>query len=222
MVNQNNMYSPLKPFLQSISEPMKRLAFNFEDYIFEKSNGFELGGVITNNELVSENKTSKSHATAYHAVWCRNLRVLFGETRKRTNIQFNNFIDIGSGKGKACLFVHQKYEFEKIIGIEFSPTLIDIAEKNAAQINAKNIVNLNIDACEFTLPNANNFIFLFNPFDDYILNKFLQNNLEHFVEYNSIIAYANDVHWRTLLSFGFEVIFKDNIRKISLFQQMRD
>ena len=54
-------------------------------------------------EVINNNLNAIAHATVYHAVWCRNLRELFDDVNK-SGIAFQNFIDIGSGKGKACFY----------------------------------------------------------------------------------------------------------------------
>lgn len=74
------------------------------------------------------------------------------------------------------------------------------------------------DAAAFILPKAINLVFIFNPFDQVILKKFISINLEHFKTHQSVIAYANDVHKATLATFGFQVVFRNQTRKISLHQ----
>jgi len=204
-------------FLQKISESFKRKIYDFEDYVFEKSHSIELSGIVPGKDLSAENINSLQHATAYHAVWCRNLRALFSEVEK-TGYPYENFVDIGSGKGKACFYANSKNKFNKIIGVEFSKPLVEIANKNKVKIKAKNITFINIDATEFNLPDEKNLIFMFNPFDKTILNTFIANNLNHFKKNKSIIAYANDIERMCLTQFGFETIFRNQSRKISIYQ----
>ena len=59
---------------------------------------------------------------------------------------------------------------------------------------------------------------MFNPFDSVVLEKFILNNVEHFKKHNSVIAYANDIERLSLTKFGFETIFRNQTRKISLYQ----
>lgn len=172
---------------------------------------------MSNENLVADNKDSLSHATAYVPVWSRNLRELLSESKK-TGYDFENFIDIGSGKGKACFYARAKEPLKNIIGVEFSKPLIDIANRNKEKSNANNINFINSDATEFDLPNQANLIFMFNPFDSVVLEKFIYNNINHFKNHNSVIAYANDTQRMTLTTFGFETIFRNQTRKISLYQ----
>ena len=201
----------------SASEAIKRKIFDFEDYIFEKKYSLELSGIVENKNLVAKNKESLSHATAYHAVWSRNLRELFIEAKK-TGYEFENFIDIGSGKGKACFYAYTKHHFTQIIGVEFSETLVEIANRNKVKINSESISFIHADATEFKLPKQKNLIFMFNPFDSVVLEKFIFNNVEQFKKHNSVIAYANDIERLSLTKFGFETIFRNQTRKISLYQ----
>lgn len=211
------MHTKSVPLHQSFLESFKRKIFDFEDYLFEKWHGIELSTKVSNKDLVADNKDSLSHATAYNAVWCRNLRELFHEVQK-TGYDFENFIDIGSGKGKACFYAGTKRAFKKIIGVEFSKPLVAIAERNKYKAGKDDIFFINADATEFELPNQTNLIFMFNPFDNVVLEKFISNNISHFKNHNSVIAYANDIQRLSLTKFGFETIFRNQTRKISLYQ----
>jgi len=203
--------------VQSVLESIKRKLFYFEDYLFEKRYGYEVSGTILKKDLAINSKNSLLHANDYQAVWCHTLRKLFCEAKK-TGYDFKNFIDIGSGKGKACLYAGTKQSFNKIIGVEFSLSLVTIANRNKDKASSKNIIFINADASEFELPNQTNFIFMFNPFDNVILEKFISNNINHFKIYNSVIAYANDIQRLSLTKFGFETIFRNQTRKISLYK----
>jgi protein-L-isoaspartate O-methyltransferase len=203
--------------VQSVLESVKRKLFYFEDYLFEKRYGYEVSGTILKKDLSINNKNSLLHANAYQAVWCHTLRELFIEAKK-TGYDFENFIDIGSGEGKACLYASTKQSFNKIIGVELSVPLVTVANRNKDKANSKNITFINADAVEFKLPNQTNFIFMFNPFDNVVLEKFISNNINHFKINNSVIAYANDIQRLSLTKFGFETIFRNQTRKISLYQ----
>jgi hypothetical protein len=196
-----------------------RQLYRAEDYYFEKKMGVELSGIINSSQLVTK-FTSKSHAVEYRAVYTRNLRVLLNEAKKKNETAqgFDNFIDIGSGKGKACFYAHSKKIADNIIGVEFSDELIEISYLNNKIIKAKNINFINADALEYLLPCGNNLIFMFNPFDDYVMRKFIVNNLNNFKKNKTIIAYANDIHRNIFRDFDFETIFRDQERMISLYK----
>ena len=205
----------MNKLLFNIIEVIKRKLFGFEDYLYEKRHSFDFGGIILQKNLVAENKESLMSATAYHAVWCYNVRKLISEAHKEGHC-FENFIDIGSGKGKACFFAKSRHLFKNIIGVEFSKPLVEIANRNKEKVTSDNIFFLNIDAVDYKLPSQSNLVFLFNPFDNLILEKFILNNLDNFKIYKSIIAYANDLERASLFKLGFQTIFRDQTRKISL------
>jgi SAM-dependent methyltransferase len=202
--------------VSSISESIKRKIFNLEDYLFEKRYSLELEGIVSNKMLVTGYKKSLPHATAYQAVWCRNLRELFFEAKK-TGYNFQNFIDIGSGKGKACFYAQTRKEFDNITGIEFSKPLVDISNINKKN-QFRSVTFIHKDALDFKLPDQSSFVFMFNPFDSVILEKFILNNIHNLKSQNSVIAYANDIERISLTKFGFETIFRNQTRKISLHQ----
>jgi SAM-dependent methyltransferase len=201
----------------TLSDKLKRRLFAIEDVIFAKRYKLNLGGVIAREDLEGADEESRSHATAYHGVWCRNLRELFNKAGK-LRISFDNFVDIGSGKGKACFYASMKMDFKCVIGVEFSRPLVEISLENSRQFGRSNINFYHADARSYFLPPGDSLIFLFNPFDDLILQCFLRNNLDHFQKHRSVIAYANDIHKETLSLFGFEMIFRNPTRKISLYQ----
>jgi SAM-dependent methyltransferase len=202
---------------KSLADSTERKIFNFEDYVFEKRYSLELRGIVSNKVLSTEYKNSLPNAAAYQAVWCRNLRELFFEAKK-TGYDFQNFVDVGSGKGKACFYAQARKEFDNIIGIEFSKPLVDIANVNKKKLNSQDITFLHADAAEFKLPNQLSFVFMFNPFDSVVLEKFISNNIDHFKKQKSIIAYANDIERMSFTKFGFATIFRNQTRRISLHQ----
>jgi len=198
-----------------IPQRIKNKFYDLEDAVFERKHGLNLNGVIPRDGLVAEHVPSVSHASAYQAVWCRHLRELFREARK-TGDKFEYFIDVGSGKGKACFFASQAGMFDKVIGVEFSAPLVEIAQANLARFGKSNIAFLNTDATHYDLPAGRSLVFLFNPFDDVILERFISNNIELFRKHRSVIAYSNDVQRATLTRLGFETIFRNPTAKNSL------
>ena len=51
-----------------------------------------------------------------------------------------------------------------------------------------------------------------------ILDAFLTNNMEHFRSHGSVIAYVNDRNRSTLTKFGFETVYRDQARKLSVYR----
>jgi SAM-dependent methyltransferase len=200
-----------------MSERVKRWLFDLEDRLFAALHRVDLAGVVTREDLISDNQTSLEHATAYHAVWCRNIRQLLKEAKK-LHATYVNFVDVGAGKGKACFFASRNSKFKRIIGIEFSLPLVKIARRNMERFANAPIEFQHSDALDYKLPAGDSIVFLFNPFDGVMMDTFLRNNLEHFRTYASVLAYANDRHRNVLAKLGFETVFRNQTRKISLFE----
>ena len=102
--------------------------------------------------------------------------------------------------------------------MEFDIDLVKIALNNKKILNADNVNFIHEDASNYILPNENSIIFMFNPFDEIILKKFLVNNIRHFKHFNSILMYANDIHRDQLIEMGFSTAFRNAKRSISLYK----
>lgn len=104
--------------------------------------------------------------------------------KKLLNYVKNNndyhFIDIGSGLGILLFFVSMKYSFITYQGIELNEDAYYKSIKNLKKLNLKKEVLIqNISASEFKLDsNKKYIIYFYNPFKNYILEKFLRNNIE--------------------------------------------
>ena len=202
---------------QTLIEKIKRLIFESEDCLFEKRYPLEISGVIQNDELEAENKFSLERATAYHAVWCRSLRELFFE-EKKTEVPFDAFVNIGAGKGKACFYAHLKMPAMTILGVEFSGLLVSVSNKKKQRFNTSNLHFINAEASNYVLPYITSLVFMFNPFDKVVLERFLANNWDNFRQRRSSIAYANDIHRESLTRLGFDTSFRNPARHLSLYQ----
>jgi SAM-dependent methyltransferase len=78
------------------------------------------------------------------------------------------FIDIGCGKGKVLLAA-LALPFKRIIGIEFSPFLCQIARNNlaSARLIRRRCAQIQVscsDAVEYPIPNEPTIFFFYNPF----------------------------------------------------------
>lgn len=158
------------------------------------------------------------HSTIYMPVSYDLLQDLFKQLNQLTNSQdavhkpINHFLDIGCGKGRAlCVAAH--HGFNKVTGIDFSKEFCIAAEANLA-ITKQKIPDLqykviNNDAFYFEIPNDVDCIFMFNPFDDVILNGVAENILESF-EINPrtiTLIYVNPMYKEELLEVGFKQIY---------------
>lgn len=77
------------------------------------------------------------------------------------------FIDFGSGKGRVLLMASE-FPFRKVVGVEFSRELHDIAEDNikrykSATQKCRDISSVCADFTQFPIPPGPLFVFLYNP-----------------------------------------------------------
>lgn len=208
---------PLTHKLRSLSTKATGAVSWAEDQLFEKWHGLDCSGFIDGPALETSYSSALAHSRAYQAVTCVAIRELLGEARK-TGIVFDHFIDLGSGKGKACFYAAANYRFRRLIGVEFSAPLVRAAERNVTKFGADNIYFVNADAATFSLPAGDNLVYLFNPFGEAILLEFLKNNMDKFSRSRSIIAYANDKHRLCLAKAGFVTLFRNQDSQSSLHQ----
>lgn len=92
------------------------------------------------------------------------------------------FIDIGCGKGRALLLAAQ-YSFREVVGVELNSSLVETAQANldlwrTAQHPSMPMQAIHQDATEFELPPGPCLLFLYAPFAEPILRKFIE-HVEH-------------------------------------------
>lgn len=85
------------------------------------------------------------------------------------------FVDLGSGKGRAVLLA-AKAGFQRITGVEFSPALHKLAQKNMAAASGQwpNVDRIELvcgDAAQFPPPSAPVVCFLYNPFGEGVMRR---------------------------------------------------
>jgi len=156
---------------------------NFPLYIYDKykENKFDkYYGTNTNQKLdlkdYSVDSPNIDHACWYEAI----TKTYFDKMINQLSVEFQNniFIDLGSGKGKS-LMLAANYPFKKIIGVEFSPELHEIAEKNIEMFSTKERVQTPIqlhcmDAELYDLPMENIVVFLYNPFQGKVMRSVVE------------------------------------------------
>lgn len=89
------------------------------------------------------------------------------------------FIDLGSGKGRV-LMMASDYPFARIVGVEFAPSLHQIAVENLKRYRSDTQRCQNIEArCEdmtqFVFPEAPLVVFLYNPASELVIQAVKRN-----------------------------------------------
>lgn len=92
------------------------------------------------------------------------------------------FVDVGAGMGRVTL-IASELPFKRVIGIEYSQELHAIAIANerihAERATRRSAIELHCaDAAEFTYPDDDLFLFLFDPFRRPVMERFLDRLLE--------------------------------------------
>jgi SAM-dependent methyltransferase len=149
------------------------------------------------------------HSTIYMPVSYDLLDDVFRQLKIKDS---SHFLDIGCGKGRAiCVSAHKG--FNKVTGIDLSKEFCIDAEENLA-ITKKHFPGLqykviNNDAFYFEIPNDADHIFMFNPFDDMVMDAVAENILESFeLKPRTItLIYVNPMYKQELLNVGFKEIY---------------
>jgi SAM-dependent methyltransferase len=132
---------------------------------FDRRFGVDTSGMVEQSELgIDVGKIAA--AAAYGAT----PRPVFFRILKSLPVRYERFtfVDLGSGKGAVLLYAAE-LPFKKVIGVELSPGLHRIAERNIAgyrgkRIKCNDVESVCADAAAYALPLEPTIIFLFNPF----------------------------------------------------------
>jgi SAM-dependent methyltransferase len=186
-----------------------------EHFAFTRRHSLDFEGFIPRENLVAESAESLANSNNYRPYSNFHLKRILQEALK-SGIKFDNFVDVGCGKGQQCFFAKKYFQFPNIYGMDFSKPLIDIAKMNLAKTPYKNMSFLVADATSWKIPPGNSILFLFNPFNEVIVEKFLTLNLDHFARFRSLIAYGVDAHASTMHQLGFETIFRSDRHQQSI------
>jgi SAM-dependent methyltransferase len=111
------------------------------------------------------------------------------------------FVDLGCGKGRTLL-VASKLGFKHVIGVEFARELVEIARTNLAKMGISNASVIHADATEFSFPEGELVIYLFNPFTEEVMRKVVA-NLRNSPAKKLYVIYTNPVCAAVFDSSGF-------------------
>ena len=131
---------------------------------FDRFHGTDTSGVVLAKDL-PVNEIARNYAVDYAGSQPSVLRSALAELPK---LDTYTFVDLGCGKGRPLL-VASEFPFRDIIGVELSPPLAQVTQRNAAVIAnrfpARTPVRVAVgDASNYPLPPGNLVIFLYNPF----------------------------------------------------------
>ena len=147
----------------------------YKDRRYDTKYGVDTGGQIHLTELSIKSPNSE-HGQRYEGsdpdVFDRMMKYLPISHKEFT------FIDFGSGKGRALLLASD-YPFKEIIGIEFSPQLHAVAERNIGvytnpERKCTMIQSICVDATTYRLPSGKLVLFMANPFNEPVMSRVLE------------------------------------------------
>jgi SAM-dependent methyltransferase len=135
------------------------------------------------------------------ASWSAPLKIL-----KRLSLDFSRFtfVDMGSGKGRVVLSA-STLPFMSVIGVEFSPPLCRIAERNLVTCRylprrATNIRSVEGDATAFPVPDTPCIYYFYNPFSLEIMKSVIEKSK------NSYFLCPRDI---ILICVGMSTVFSN-------------
>lgn len=161
------MFNPFEKFCRAIiyvgrhgpTRFARELCFRISNWYHDWHLGIKSSGFISLSDLGIEKSDSVDcEPSPYDAI--------YGALRKLSWESRSVFLDYGCGKGRAVV-VAATYPFERVIGVDLSESLIEIARVNVHRMKfrrAKQVDLYHGDASTYQIPPDVNVIFFFNPF----------------------------------------------------------
>ena len=142
------------------------------DRAFDERYGVDTGGFIQLNRLRIPG-TSWEYGVPYWGIDPEVFAHMLGSLA--IDHAAFTFVDFGSGKGRAVLLASE-FPFRKIVGIEFSADLNDVARRNVHAFRShrrqcRDIELLCIDALQYALPEGPVVCYFYNPFDREVMER---------------------------------------------------
>ena len=157
---------------------MEKAVIWAEDFWFDFRYGTD---TLRREKTVDPAVTSPNAANALHYAPARSryFRALMG---RMVFPQGSVLVDVGCGKGKVVMMA-MDYPFKKVVGIDFSDRLCKIARNNIATYCAKttrtNTTEIHVcDAADYAIAPEQNVFFLYDPFKEAVMQKFIGNLTE--------------------------------------------
>lgn len=150
-------------------------------------------------------------SSRYEAVSFYMLEKLFNAFRKLSGER--TIVDLGCGKGR-MMMVAAHFEFDHVTGIDFAANLCELAMANAqkkgVQFPGVKWEVFNEDVNDYDIKPTDCVFFMFNPFNEIVLKKFLQkldDSCSHFPR-QVYFLYASPQHDQLLLDDGYVIVYQ--------------
>ncbi len=175
----------------------------------ERRAGISTEGVFTPEELGFSGQYQERYEPSH---WTTLRRILPPRGVTAQDV----FIDFGSGMGRVVYQAAMSYPFHRVIGVEISERLHEIAvgniERNRHRLRCDDVELIHADALEYDIPRDVSVVYLGNPFSGPVLATVLGRLVET-VELNPRrlrLIYFNPVEESRVLNVGFHVV--DTVR----------
>lgn len=145
-----------------------------EDFYFELKYGVTTSKIVKREDLdISE--ISKEHSEEYKPTRIRHFRLLIKELKLPEE---SVFVDMGSGKGRVLLMASMN-NFKRVIGVEISSRLCEIARNNTIKFEKKlkqalNIEIVNEDVLKYKIKSDENVFYFYKPFDNFVMETIIE------------------------------------------------
>jgi SAM-dependent methyltransferase len=127
---------------------------------FERALGIDTTGIIEEKEIYAAQPEREGYQGSGWIDLRRMLRP--GEVKPH-----DVFLDLGSGKGKVVMLA-ARYPFARVIGVEISEELNDVARRNLAAARGRrrcgDVQLVTADVLEYEIPPDASVVYLYNPF----------------------------------------------------------
>jgi len=172
-----------------------------EDYLFDFRHGTNTARRVRVSTLFVPS-VNKSEAMDYIPTRGRAFRKLLAALDLPAD---SVFVDFGCGKGKLLLLASH-LGFKRVVGLEFSPELCEVARRNAAvyRRHAKSAIEIVCtDVTDYEFADDENVLFFFNPFNRSVMTRVLEKIEASFVRNpREIRLIYNDPAWLDLIERG--------------------
>lgn len=169
------VYNPaVKRLLSTL--PGSRVFYDWDRiHPFDVAHGTDTSGFVSSDKLTIGHP-AEEHGSPYAGAQPSVLRAAL---KSLPSLQDFTFIDLGCGKGRPML-VATEFPFRDIVGVELSPSLCNVAQKNADAMAARFPERPRVrvecgDATAFPMPEGNVLLFVYNSFDRELMDKVAEN-----------------------------------------------
>ena len=167
----------------ALLKPVLKRIYRFRCASWDLIHGVDTCGEIPLSELAfsSENKSPGLEYQSHHPSVTRAALNSLG-----VRYEDYTFIDIGCGKGRVLL-IAAELPFRKVIGLEFAPSLAEVARRNVQRYRggASRRAEIEVvtgDATRYDLPHEPQVLYFFSPFSPDVLNQVIQRVEDSFLQ----------------------------------------